>query len=331
MRIGKRSTGERDAVDLSVRKRLFAHIRIIHVACNEHGNFDCRLDFFRKRYIIAFGHIVRRNAVVERIVGAGVAVEHIVAVLLEQTCDLHRFLDRSADLVFSEERGFVEAFHIGLHAEAYGHGVIRAAGFLDAFDDHSCAAESVFKAAAELVGALVRELHCELIEDVAPVHAVNLDAVEAAGLGKLCELDHAVDLCFNVFAGHLACFDAGIFPARKDGRCLLVQTHAAVTHGHLHEYLAAVSMDALHHFDCVLPEGTGSVVGAYRAVYRVGRIHHCCAERYKAEAALCFLNDCVNTVDAVFAFRSEQNVSAAHGADGVSVFDFYFPDLERAE
>ena len=63
------------------------------------------------------------------------------------------------------------------------------------------AAEAVFQRPAVLVGAVVHEGHGELIQQVAPVHGVDLDAGKAALLQKGRRGHHLVDLLADLVPG----------------------------------------------------------------------------------------------------------------------------------
>ncbi len=63
------------------------------------------------------------------------------------------------------------------------------------------AAEAVLQRPAVLVGAVVHEGHGELVQQVPPVHGVDLNAREAALLEKDGGGDHLVDLLPDLVLG----------------------------------------------------------------------------------------------------------------------------------
>ena len=100
---------------------------------------------------------------------------------------------------------------------AQRHRIVLAAARLDRLDDLGGEAQPVLQAAAVFVRALVEHRDGELVEQVAFVNGMDLDAVEARLLrdfGRVGELAH---IGLHLDVGQLAADDAGE-PAMRDRR-----------------------------------------------------------------------------------------------------------------
>ncbi len=141
---------------------------------------------------------------IPRLVYAEVALKTVEAVLLKQLADLDALFYGTSRLLISEQRGVAVAdalavsahtLNKALQTELDGHGEISAAGVLDCFKRFSRKAQSVLKAAAVFVGAAVGEAQRKLVEQIAVMQRMELNAVKAGKLavfrsdGKLVELD----------------------------------------------------------------------------------------------------------------------------------------------
>ena len=131
-----------------------------------------------------------------------------------------------------------------LRAVAHRHGEILPARLLDLLDDLTRETQAILKASAVLVGTLVEILRGELIEQVALMNRMHLDAVETRLLGDLRSLAHladdVVDLVNRQRTAH------HVEPAihlgrRRDGSIVPeLGEHAAETRGQLQEDVGTI-------------------------------------------------------------------------------------------
>ena len=141
------------------------------------------------------------------IVGAVVAVEHIVAGILQVLDGLLGLGHIAAELheLLAGNGALAEALGLGHHGVTQGHGEVLAADGLDGLDDLHSEAVAVFEGAAVLVGTVVHVGNGELVQQIALMHRVDLDTVNAGilqelgGLGK--GVHHLVDLLHGQRAG----------------------------------------------------------------------------------------------------------------------------------
>ena len=136
------------------------------------------------------------------VVGAVVAVEHVVAGILQLLDDDLALCHVAAELreLLAGHRALEEVLRLGDDGVAQGDGEVAAGGVLDVLHDVGGEAQAVVQAAAVLVGAPVEVLDGELVERIALVHGMDLNAVHpglaqqarglAEGLGALLDLGH---------------------------------------------------------------------------------------------------------------------------------------------
>ena len=191
--------GQGDTVDLALGDGLFTHVGVVHLAGEEDGDVDGRLELAGELDVVALGHVVGAYAVIEGVIGTGVDIEHVDAPLLKLLRDLDGLFDGAADFIGTVQGADVVAAHVGLDAHAEGDGEVLAAGVLDGADDFLMNAQASLQVTAVLVGAVVGVGHGKLVEQVAPVHAVDLNAVVAAFFREGGELGHVGDLLSDLF------------------------------------------------------------------------------------------------------------------------------------
>ena len=90
---------------------------------------------------------------------------------------------------------------------------------VDGFDDFAGEAQSIFKRAAVLVGAAVVKLDRKLVEEVALVNGVDLDAVVAGLLRDLRRDGELLDDLLDPVLAHLAARHARIPHVGNGARC----------------------------------------------------------------------------------------------------------------
>ena len=158
------------------------------------------------RQIAVFGHIHRRVRPVPRVIRAVVAVEHIIARILQKLrgdLGLGHVAAR-LDILLAGQRALPEALGLRDDGIAQRHREIRAAGGLDGLDDLGGEAVAVFKTSAILIRALVDVVERELVEQIALVHGMDLHAVDARVLQELRAFGERVNEFLNFRLRHLA-------------------------------------------------------------------------------------------------------------------------------
>ena len=158
-----------------------------HAARADNGNVDELFDVLDLRQIAVFGHIHRRVRPVPRVIRAVVAVEHIIARILQKTSRRSRTRPCRGPPRHTPRRAARLPEALGLRDDgiAQRHWEIRAAGGLDGLDDLGGEAVAVFKTSAILIRALVDVVERKLVEQIALVHGMDLHAVDARVLQEL--------------------------------------------------------------------------------------------------------------------------------------------------
>ena len=156
-------------------------------------------------------HILRRMCPVPGVVGAVVAVEHVVAGIAEYLDGLLGLFHVAAELhevLLIRHGALAPGLGLGHDGVAQGHGEVVARLALDRPDYIGGEAQTVFQGSAVLIGAVVHVGDGELVQSVALVDGVDLNAVDAGfaqtfrGLAE--GVDHLLDLFFGQGAGFYA-------------------------------------------------------------------------------------------------------------------------------
>ena len=188
---------------------LFGSLHGVHTAGADDRAVGELLDVLDVLEVAVVGHVLRRMCPVPRIVGAVVAVEHVVAGFLEVLDSLLGLGHVAAELLkvgLVRHRALAPGLGLGDDGVTQGHREVGAGLTLDLLHDLDREAETVLERAAVLVGAVVPVGHGELVKQVALVDSVDLDAVDAGSaqlLGGLAEgAHHVLDLLDGQRAGH---------------------------------------------------------------------------------------------------------------------------------
>ena len=165
------------------------------------------LDVLDIRNVAVGRHIDRRMRPVPGVVGAVIAVEHVVAGVLEILDGLFRLGHIAAELnkLLAGDGALAEALRLGDDGVAQRHGEVLAAQLLDLLHDLNGKAVAVLERSAVLVGTVVHVGNGKLVKEVALVNGVDLHTVNA-GIHKhlrgLAEgFDHFMDLFLCQRAG----------------------------------------------------------------------------------------------------------------------------------
>ena len=160
--------------------------------------------------VAVVGHVLRRMCPVPCIVGAVVAVEHIVACVGKVLYRSFGLLHITAELL---EVGLVRhcalapVLGLGDNGVAQRNGKVIAAGSLYRLNYLNGEAVAIFKAATVLIGAVVHVGNGELVEQIALVDCVDLNAIDTGIHELLCGLCKCVDLVVDLLYGHRAGLD----------------------------------------------------------------------------------------------------------------------------
>ena len=177
-----------------------------HAPRADDGDIDEVFDMLDLGQIAVFRHIHRRMRPVPRVIGSVVAVEHVIARILQEFRGNLGLGHVAAcfDVVLAGQRALPEALGLRDDGIAQRHREIRAAGGLDGLDDLSGEAVAVFQTAAVLIRALVDVVERELVEQIALMDSVNLHAVNARVLEQFGALGERVNELLNFLLRHLA-------------------------------------------------------------------------------------------------------------------------------
>ena len=149
--------------------------------------------------------IDRRMRPVPRVVGAVIAVEHIVSGFLEDADRFFGFLQRSADLLelLARHCAFIEAAGHRTDRIPDRNGEIVPAHLLYLLHDLACETQPVFKAPAVFVLTVIGIRHRELIEKIALVNGMDLHSVGSGLFAQLCGAAEGIDEFRYHFTGEM--------------------------------------------------------------------------------------------------------------------------------
>ena len=353
--VGEELTRKACAVELALLYRVRGDSRV-EASGADNGDVTELLDVFDILEVAVLGHIDGRVSPVPCIVGAVVAVEAVVARIL-------KILDGSLGLShvasyfgigLARERALTEALCLGNYAVAQGDGEIVAARLLDSLNDLDREAVAVLERAAVFVGAFVYILEGELIEQIALVDCVNLNAVNARFLEHSRALRKCVDHLRYLGLCHLP---RGYLVGPAVGRGARGGGDSVKIHEGLAENSQrGVGVELLHHF----ADGEGAAeargqlnkelcaglvelgsplfeVGVHLLVLVEPLAEHGIVDRLtagenKTYVVFCYFHDkaCAVFIEVVLLHPSEE-VGAAHAREHDAVLDFAVADLPRSE
>ena len=177
-----------------------------HPARADHGYVHEFPDMRHVVQIAVFGHICRRVRPIPGVISAVVRVEHVVARVLKifrrALALFHVAPD--FDIFFPGDGALAKALCLTDDRIAQRNGIILAAGFLDRLDNLDGETITVFETAAVFVRALVGVRESELIQEIALVHGVHLDAVHPRLLAKAGGLGKSIDELLYLLLGERA-------------------------------------------------------------------------------------------------------------------------------
>ena len=193
-RVAQKLTAEAHGVDLSGGDGRGGHVGL-HASRADDGLRRELLDVLDIREVQVERRVHRRVCPEPGVIGAVVAVEEIIAGLFQDLDGFLGLFHRPADLgeLLTGHGAGVEALGHGADGITQRDGVVVAADFLDLFDDLTGEPQTVLQRTAVRVIPVVRVGHGELVEEVALVDGVDLDAVDPdllAAQGRLTERIH---------------------------------------------------------------------------------------------------------------------------------------------
>ena len=199
---------------------LFSGLDRIHTACADDGLGGIILYMLDIAEVAVIGHVLRRMCPVPCVVGAVIAVEHIIARVLKVLDGLLGFLHVTAELLevlLIRHCALAPILGLGDDGVAQGDGEVTAAFALDGLNDLDRETVAVLEGATVLVGTVVHVGNGELVEQVTLMDSVNFNAVDPGFLKELGGLCKGFDLIVNFLDGHGAGLDL-IVPAVRRGR-----------------------------------------------------------------------------------------------------------------
>ncbi len=152
-----------------------------------------------------FWHVYRWMSPIPGVISAIIAIEHVISGILEVFCCFFAFFHIAARFhkLFARQGAAPKSFGFAYHAIAKAHWKIFSARFFDSFDDFHRKTVTIFKRTTIFIGPMVDVLQRELIEKIAFVDGVNLDAIDARFFEKLRCFRESVYKFMNPFFGHL--------------------------------------------------------------------------------------------------------------------------------
>ena len=244
IRIGNSLPAYDNRVDFSVCNRFFVHIRICHSSTAENRNRYGFFQLFRHLKHKALGDVRRRHRIVEGIQGPGIHGQAVIAIGFQQLSNFNRLFQGPADLIRAIEGSSVEALHIALQGKPHGYRKILSAFSLDCLNDILRHTDAVSKASAIFILPVIHEREGKGIQEMSPVHGVNIHTGKACVLAQLRGSAHFLHLGMDLFHGQSLCHDVGIAKCRKRRRGFQPAVSSHI-HGKLDEHFAAVCSDSL--------------------------------------------------------------------------------------
>jgi len=188
--------------------------------------------------VAVVGHVLRRMCPVPRVVGAVVAVEHVVARVAQDLDGLLGLFHIAAELhevLLIRHCALAPGLGLGHDGVTQGHGEVLAGVALDGLDDIGGKAQPVLQRSAVLVGTIVHVGDGELVQGIALMDCMDLHAVDAGVAQALCGLAEGVDHLLNLGLGQrtgldvlspavggVGCGSADVLHI-DDGACQLVE------------------------------------------------------------------------------------------------------------
>ena len=348
-------TRDGNGVDSALGNRLRRNFGL-HLAAAGHRDVHELLDVRDIFEVAVVGHVLRRMCPVPSIVSTVVAVEMVVAGILQVLDSLLGLGHVAAelDVLFAGNSALEEVLRLGDDGVTQGHREVGAGVVLDALDDIGRVAISVLEGSTVLVGAVVPVLDRKLVEGVAFVHSVDLHAVDASLAQQLRGLTERSDALLDLGSGeHLGV--VALQPAVRgggsgsgevlhvqNGFCELVDDRILQNHLHhrrdgertaaaccqLNEQLAAGLVEVLH----VLCKFLIHSLVLVEPSVAENVTHPLHAGDNQTDIILCFLQEVVSRllVKMVRLHPAEQG-RAAHGAVGNAVFQFHIANFPRGK
>jgi len=192
----------------------------IHTACADDGLVGELLDVLDVLEVAVIRHVLRRMRPVPCVVGAVVAVEHVISgvgQILDCALGLLHVAAELLEVLLVRHRALAPVLRLGDDGVAQGDGEVGAAGSLDGLNYLDREAETVLEGAAVLVGAVVHVGDGELVEQVALVDSVNLNAIDTGVHELLGGLGKGFDLILNLLDCHRAGLDLVVPAVRGSG------------------------------------------------------------------------------------------------------------------
>ena len=212
-------TRDGDSVELAGGD-LLGGLDRVHTAGADDGLGGIVLYMLDIAEVAVIGHVLRRMRPVPCVVGAVVAVEHIVACvgkILNRALGLLHVTAELLEVLLIRHCALAPVLGLGDDGVAQGDGEVTAALALDGLNDLDRETVAVLEGAAVLVGTVVHVGDGELVKQIALVDGVDLNTVDPGFLEELGGLCKGFDLIVYLLDGHGAGLDL-VIPAVRRGR-----------------------------------------------------------------------------------------------------------------
>ena len=168
--------------------------------------------------------------------------------------------------------GLVIALDVGLQRQAHGDHKIRAAGGLDPLHNLPGTAEAVLQRPAVFVRPVVHKGQGKLVQQIPPVHGVDLNPREPALAEENRRGNHLIDLLLDLLPGQGRSPPGGIVVIGNLRGTEASQGVAAISHGNLGQHLGAIGVQPLQQLHRRPLKGLGGLQRLL-AVQGMDRVH----------------------------------------------------------
>ena len=110
-----------------------------------------------------------------------IKTDGVLVCCLKELRDFNTFVEITAEFLefFSGNRAFIESLRVALCRESDRNREIISAGFLDRLYDLRCKSQTVLKASAVLVRAVVESGDCKLVRKIPLMNGMDLNTVDS--------------------------------------------------------------------------------------------------------------------------------------------------------
>ena len=271
-RVGQGGPAQHHRVQLPLGNGLGGQIGVVHAAAAENGDFHHLLHRRRQGNHPPFLHIAGGRRIIKGIILPKVHTQAVIAVGLQPAGNLQPLLQGPPHFLFPVKGGLVIALDVGLQRQAHGDHKIRAAGGLDPLHNLPGTAEAVLQRPAVFVRPVVHKGQGKLVQQIPPVHGVDLNPREPALAEENRRGNHLIDLLLDLLPGQGRSPPGGIVVIGNLRGTEASQGVAAISHGNLGQHLGAIGVQPLQQLHRRPLKGLGGLQRLL-AVQGMDRVH----------------------------------------------------------